>query len=98
MAVSTTKSVSKREKKDINYPEEYFGKERVKTYIIGDGKDEPIVGCFNGHNWVVEVNKEVEIPVTIFDIIKETKRVIEESKKENEAFTVGAGKNMTGEI
>lgn len=97
MATSTTKSVkAKREKKDINYPAEFFGKETVKTYIVS-ADDDPIIGCFNGHNWAVEVNKDVEIPVTIHDIIKQVRKVLDESKEESKAYTTGAGKNLTNE-
>ncbi len=97
MATTTTKSVKKNANKDIKYNEEFFGTEMVKTYIIGEGSDDPVIGCLNGHNWAVEVNKEVEIPVSIMDIIKSCRRVIEESKAESKAFETGAGKNLTQE-
>lgn len=92
MAVNTTESVSKRknlkETETNRYPE-WMGKERVRVYIESNGKDEPVVGCLNGYNFAIPTGEYVDIPVPIAEILQQSRRMIEESKRENKDFAEG---------
>lgn len=96
MAVSTTESINKKvvtaETETNKYPE-WLGKERVEMYIVDqNGNGEPVAGCINGYNWVVPVDEVVSVPVPIAEILRQSRRTIEESKKRNKAFAEGKEK------
>ena len=96
MAVSTTESVKKKsvtkETETNRYPD-WLGEERVEMFVVDqNGDGEPVVGCINGYNWVVPVDETVSVPLPIAEIIRQSRRTIEESKKRNKAFAEGKEK------
>ena len=92
MAVSTTKSVKEPRKELIkgDYPEKIFGKEYVTVYIVPENTNDKVIeGCLNGHNWRVPVDQEVTIPVTVNEIIKQSRRVLREAAASQKDFENG---------
>jgi hypothetical protein len=92
MAVSTTKSVKEVKKELIkgDYPEKFFGKEYITVYIVPEGANDRVIeGCLNGHNWRVPVDTEVTIPVTVYETIKQSRRILKEALASQKEFEEG---------
>lgn len=93
MAITTTESVNKKSAKvEPKWSKEWLETGLVTTYIESNGSDDPIPVCLNGETVFIPVSTEVEIPRCIADIIRQSHRMMEESKKASKEFEDGKKK------
>ncbi len=98
MAISTTKSVEQKrpfEETDHHYPKWLYDPDKdkmVNIYIESEGGDEPVPVCINGFTVLIPVGEWVEVPEPIQAVLRQSRRIIEESKKRNKNFAAGKEK------
>jgi len=94
MAISTTDSIKEKPAKasEPKWSKEWLETGLVTTYIESNGSDDPIPVCLNGETVFIPVSKEVEIPRCIADIIRQSHRMMEESRKASKEYEDGKKK------
>lgn len=98
MAITTTTSIEKKRafnETEHHYPTWLFDPEKdklVNIYIDSEGGDEPVAVCINGFTVLIPVGEWVEVPAPVQDVLMQSRRIIEESKKKNKNFAAGKEK------
>jgi hypothetical protein len=82
-------AVTKRTMKDLK------GQKKVKITIPSLIENDRVEGSINGHTFMFPTNVEVEMPLGIYEIIKNSREVIVKSAAELMEYVKGAGKNLT---
>lgn len=71
MAIVTTNNIKKKEVKPSETSPAFLrNEEKVNLYVEIGNDETPVLGCINGHNFIVPKGEEVEVAKPIAEIIK----------------------------